>query len=149
MKNRKWLELRTMLALAIVALAAVYTPARAFFDDHARDIAVFSLVIGVLFAITAVGGSRLNLLWSPALDKDTLTAVNRAKRILWIWAGFGGAIIVLSLSAREASSLDQAFGMVGFGWMLSGGAALLLESAAFSLEDATEEADSGPQSRGT
>ena len=134
-------KLRLFGAWAAVALAAFYTPARALFCDHEPELAVLSLAVGVLFVLVAFGG-RMRLLLRGASDKETLTATYRAKRILWIWAGFGGAVLVLALSTREGSSMDEPFGMIGFGWLVAGIAALLLESLAFSLEDALGECTS-------
>ena len=130
-------------AFALVALAALFTPLQAF-CDAVPSLGVVSLLVGLLFAWVALWG-RMHILWSAnSSDKTTLTAVYRAKRILWIWAGFGGTVLVLSLSTREASPIiDEAFGMIGFGWLIAGIAALLLESVAFSVEDALGEAPTG------
>lgn len=130
------------LAFALVALAALFTPLQAF-CDAVPSLGAVSLLVGLLFAWVALWGRMHILLSANSSDKTTLTAVYRAKRILWIWAGFGGTVLVLSLSTREASAIDEAFGMIGFGWLIAGIAALLLESVAFSVEDALGETPTG------
>lgn len=132
------MKVRTRFAVALVGLAALYTPVQALCSGGGPFLATASLVVGLLFAAVALCG-RMRTLAHGAITKPTLTAAYRAKRILWTWTAFGGAILVLSLSTRDASAIDEAFGMVGVGWMLPGLAALLLESAAFSLEDALGE----------
>lgn len=126
---------RAIAAVVLVGLAVLHTPVLALCFGGDRFLAIVSLAVGLLFAAVALWG-RMRTLARGAITKSTLTAAYRAKRILWTWTAFGGAILVLSLSTRDPSALDEAFGMIGFGWMLPGIAALLLESAAFSLEDA-------------
>lgn len=129
------IRIRTAVAFLLVIAATFLTPVQAF-CDAVPSLGVASLLVGLLFAGVALWG-RIGILWRGDNNtKETLTAANRAKRILWIWAGFGGAVLVLSLSTSEASALDEVFGMTGFGWLIAGIAALLLESVAFSLEDA-------------
>lgn len=132
------MKVRTIFAVVLVALATLYTPVQALRSDGGPFLATASLAVGFLFAAVALGG-RMCILWRGASTKPTLTAAYRAKRILWTWTAFGGAILVLSLSTRDPSALDKAFGMIGFGWMLPGLAALLLESTAFSLEDTLKD----------
>lgn len=135
MTTPKTFPVRAVATFLLVLAAALFTPVQAF-RDAVPSLGVASLLVGLLFAGVALWG-RIGILWRGDNNtKETLTAVNRAKRILWIWAGFGGAVLVLSLSTREASALDEVFGMTGFGWLIAGIAALLLESVAFSLEDA-------------
>lgn len=133
---------RSAIAGLLVVLATLYTPAQALFADCEPFLAGASLVVGLLFAGVALWG-RGRIVCSRASTREALTAVYRAKRILWIWAGLGGAVLVLSLSSRDASSMDEAFGMIGFGWLIAGLAALLLESVAFTHEDALGEPTEG------
>ena len=139
-RNRVPFMVRSAIALLFAALALLVTPVQALCSGGGVFLAVVSFLVGLLFAGVAFWGRMRTLLRSDdSADskKGALTAACRAKRILWIWAGFGGAVLVLSLSTRDASSADEAFGMVGFGWLLTGVAALLLESVSYSLEDAT------------
>lgn len=132
--HKKPVPVRVAATFTLV-VATLFTPLQAF-CDAVPSLGVASLLVGLLFAGVALWG-RMRILWRGDNNtKETLTAAIRAKRILWIWAGFGGAILVLSLSPREDSALDEIVGMIGFGWLIAGIAALLLESVAFSLEDA-------------